>query len=528
MMSPCPALRVLCLALGSLTALACASTDEDGSGPALSPDGGGASGDGSTESDSTGSDAEEEVSYPDVVSDVTDADALEDASTEETQPDSDPGPDAGPCPCDEVDAFGPVFADVVATWSAQDAIGGWPSAPVVFVGSSSVRRWEGLAPAYSDFSPLQRGFGGAQLGEVAHFADELVVRHAPRAVVLFAGTNDVNAGVEPDAVVERFRCFRCRVGQGLGWHVPIVFIGITPTPARWSEWPQASAVNAAIAQLAASDPAVFYADVPAAFLATGSPPEASLFAPDQLHLSADGYERWNQVLRPVVASVTPATAATPPANAPATHLPSGARVLVDLGPSNPEDGELTPSPDYLGQHWNNWHAVEGDQDVLPGEQRVDLRTTDGTATGIGLVIAGGFRGNGRSHGGLLWPDPPLLGPLAVGSATGDFFFADRDDAPGALFLRNLDPQRTYRLRLFASRASDETRATRYTVRGASTLSATLQTSGPGAGHDGGMGNDDDVVVMTGVRPDSWGHLFVDVAVEAGSYAYLSVLEMQVE
>ena len=32
----------------------------------------------------------------------------------------------------------------------------------------------------------------------------------------------------------------------------------------------------------------------------------------------------------------------------------GDRILIDLGPSNSDDGEATPSPDYLGQHWNNW------------------------------------------------------------------------------------------------------------------------------------------------------------------------------
>jgi hypothetical protein len=511
--------RFTCLALCGLSLLACGSTENTwGTGPSL--DGGNVDADAATVPDAT-TDSEAETSIPEAASDTA-GDAVAEAQ-DVSQPDA--AIDAGPYPCDEVDAFGPVFGDVIDTWFAQDAIGGWPQFPVVFVGSSSIRRWEGLVLAYSDYSPLQRGFGGAQLGEVAHFADELVVRHAPRAVVLFAGTNDVNAGVAPTVVVDRFRCFRYRIGHGLGWHVPVVFVGITPTPARWAEWPQASAVNAAIAQLAVSDPAISYADVPAAFLATGSPPKASLFAPDQLHLSAEGYALWDQVLRPVVESATPTTQ---PAGTPAVDLPSGARVLVDLGPSNPDDGEPTPSPDHQGQHWNNWHEVEGDRDVLPGEQLVDLRTTDGTPTGIDLVIGGGFRGNGRSHGGLLWPSSALLGTLAVGSATGDFFFADDDDAPGAIFLRDLDPSRTYRVRLFAARESDEVRVTRYTVRGATTTSATLQTSGPGAGHDGGHGNDDDAVVMTELRPDAWGHLFVDVSVETGTYAYLSALELQVE
>ena len=455
--------------------------------------------------------------------DTSQPDAAADGAPSEA---GDAGPfDAGPYPCGEVDGFGPLYGDTIARWSAQDNLGGWPDHPVVFVGSSSMRRWEGLAEAYTDYSPLQRGFGGAQLGEVAYFAEELVTRHDPRAVVVFAGTNDVNAGVAPAAVVERFRCLRYRIGQDLGWDRPIVFIGITPTPARWNEWTESSAVNDEVAAMAASDPAVHYADVPTAFLAQGSPPPSSLFAPDELHLSKSGYDLWNSVIRPVVASIADATA---PAGGSDPALVSGTRMLVDLGPSNPQDGEPTPSPDYLGQHWNNWHEIEGGVNVLPGEQRIDLHTAAGTPTGIDLVVAGGFLGNGRSHGGLLWPEGPLLGTFAVGSATGDFFYATDDDAPGALFLRGLDPSRTYTLRLFAARDDAEMRVTRYTVRGAAEASAVLQTSGVGAGHAGATTNDDDIVELAGVRPDAWGHLFIDVAIDSGSYAYLSAVEIVVE
>lgn len=440
-------------------------------------------------------------------------------------PDGEPFFDAGSYPCNEVDMFGPVFSDVIARWSAQDALGGWPESPVVFVGSSSIRRWETLALEYTDHSPLQRGFGGAQLGEVAFYTSELVNRHHPRAIVLFAGTNDVSAGVAPNVVVDRFRCFRYRVGQELGWDRPIVFVGITPTPARWNEWPNAKAVNDAIAAIASTDSGVFYVDVATPFLATGSPPSSSLFGPDQLHLNANGYALWNGALRPIVES---ATSATGPANSPVPDLPAGTRVLIDVGPSNPEDGEVTPSPDYLGQYWNNWHAIEGGMNILPGEQLIDLMAANGSPTAIDFVIAGGFLCNGRSHGGLVWPDNTKLGKLAVGSATGDFFYVADADAPGAFYLRGLDPNKSYTMRLFAARDDAEYRVTRYTVTGAASKSATLQTSGAGAGAAGANTNDDTIVEFTAVKPNAWGHVFVDVSIEAGSFAYLSLIELIVE
>jgi hypothetical protein len=447
-----------------------------------------------------------------------DADADTDADSDA---DSDADGDADVDHCAESDAFEPVYDETIAPWLAQDDAAPWPAGPLVFVGSSSVRRWDGFALAYHDLRPLQRGFGGAQLGEVAQRAHDLVTRHDPQAVLVFAGTNDVAAGVDPELVVERFRCFRQRVGEALGADRPVVWVGITPTPARWEGWERAAAVNEAVEAIAEDDPALFYADIPGAFLATGSPPDPSLFVADQLHLSESGYALWDAVLRPVVEE---AAEPTPPGGGP--PLASGTRVLVDLGPSNAEDGEHTPSPDWLGQHWNNWHAIEGGGRILPGQHLDALVDSTGVRTAIDLIIAGGFGVNGRSHGGLLWPDPELLGDLAVGSATGDFVYADGDDITGGLFLRDLDPDSHYTLRLFAAREDPERRITTYTITGATQHSVQLQTSGAGAGS--GQTNDDSVVELTGLAPDAWGQLFLDLEVAQGSYAYLALLELVVE
>ncbi len=431
--------------------------------------------------------------------------------------------DAGPAPCAEVDRFVPLFGAQVARWTAQDTLAPWPPGSVVFVGSSTMRRWEGLSRDFADYAPIQRGVGGTQLGEVAGFTRELIVRHAPRAVVVYAGSNDLAANVSASIVFERFRCLRHRLGDALGWTTPVLFVGVLPTPARWAAWETARAFNASVAALAVDDPGLTYVDVSAPFLATGSPPDASLFVSDGLHLTERGYALFRAPIRAALESVV---APRPHAVAPSPAVAPGTRVLVDLGPSNPEDGERTPSPDYLGQHWNNWHALPAPGDALAGERLANLVTTTGASTGVELVIAGGFLANGRRNGGLLWPDRALLGSFAVGSATGDYFYVTQDaDAPGALSLRGLDPSRTYTLRFFAARDASEVRVTRYTVQGAGVATATLQTSGPGAGRNGATTNDDDVAEVRGARPDAWGTLFVDVAIERGTVAYLAAFEL---
>lgn len=424
--------------------------------------------------------------------------------------------------CREADRFVPVFAATTNRWDDQDELAPGPAEPLVFVGSSSIRRWEGLSRSFSDHRPLQRGFGGAQAGEVARKAQALVLRHDPRGVVVFAGTNDVAAGVPAAIVVDRIRCLRARVAEAFGVLRPVFFIGITPTPARWNQWAVASEVNARVQTLAASDPGLVYIDIPTAFLAGGvGPPDDRLFVEDRLHLSAEGYARWTQRIRDVVDAVLSPVAE---AMSGGDGLEPGDRVLMDFGPDDGRNGALTTSPDGFGRHWNNWPGRPSGRPVVPGEHLENLVTTAGRTTAVGVAITGGFDVNGYQHGGLRTPDPERLGALAVPTASGDFVYSQARDRTGGFYLRGLDPNRIYTLRFFASRAADERRSTRFDVHGAQSVSVLLQTSGPGASANGGHGNDDDVAVVR-AAPDAWGHLFVDLNLEGSSYAYLNAFEL---
>lgn len=466
--------------------------------------------------------ADSVVAPPEGDADAESADGSLDASRDSGEPDGGPWipPFADTDFCAESFAFGAQFTDTIDVWIEQDNLVAPPSGRLLFVGSSSARRYESFAQDYAPYQPLQRGFGGAQLGEVALRAQDLVLRHQPGAVLVFAGTNDAAAGVAPDGIVTRFRCLRQQVGRSLGWETPVVFIGITPTPSRWAGWGNANAVNEGVRALAEADRGVFYADVTTPFLATGSPPRDDLFVDDRLHLSEEGYALWNAAIAPVVAEAFPA----PVPLAPASPPPPGSRIRVDFGPNDGVDGEDTATPDYLGNVWNNWHALAGGGSVLAGEHLSDLVTTEGVATGVELVITGGFSANGWRNGGLRWPEQERLGELAVGSASGDYFFASGPDEPGAFVIRGLDPNARYALRLFGSREADDERRTRYIVSGRERGEMVLQTSGAGAGV--GTANDREVAGFAGVAPDLYGQIFVDLRIDAGPFAYVSFVEIE--
>ena len=88
-----------------------------------------------------------------------------------------------------------------------------PPAPgqIVFVGSSSIRFWTTLAEDMAPLATVRRGFGGAHLSQVLHEAPRIVLPYAPRAVVVYAGDNDIGAGKSAETVVADFEALVERI-----------------------------------------------------------------------------------------------------------------------------------------------------------------------------------------------------------------------------------------------------------------------------------------------------------------------------
>jgi len=191
------------------------------------------------------------------------------------------------------------FADEIAALEAADLAHPPPARPIVFVGSSSIRLWDTLAEDMAPLPALNRGFGGSQLAHAVHFADRAVIRYQPRAVVLYAGDNDLDARTGKSAadVVRDFQAFVGRVHTAVP-DARIYYLSIKPSRMRWARWPEQAKANAEIAALCAKDPRLAFLDVATPMLATGEPPSRELFIFDGLHLSERGYALWTGVVKP--------------------------------------------------------------------------------------------------------------------------------------------------------------------------------------------------------------------------------------
>lgn len=178
---------------------------------------------------------------------------------------------------------------------------------VLFVGSSSIVKWkETLASDMAPIPVLNRGFGGSQIEYVNRWFDEIVAPYHPRAIVFYAGENDLDAGKSVERVVADFQEFMVRKTHSLGSNTPVYFLSIKPSKLRFAELAIQRNVNAAIRNLAAKRKDLYYVDVATPMLEKGKPKD--IYESDGLHMSREGYIIWTSVVRRALLAHTAAEA----------------------------------------------------------------------------------------------------------------------------------------------------------------------------------------------------------------------------
>jgi lysophospholipase L1-like esterase len=189
------------------------------------------------------------------------------------------------------------FEDDIRAFEAEPVVPG----AIVFTGSSSVRLWGSLAEDMAPLPVLNRGFGGSQMEHVVRFARRIALPHTPRAVVVYAGDNDLDArtGKTADVVIADFQELVATLRAELP-DVRIYYLAIKPSKLRWERWPEMSRANAGIEAICDADPQLRYLDVATPLLGPDGTPRDDVFVFDGLHMNANGYAAWTEVVRPAL------------------------------------------------------------------------------------------------------------------------------------------------------------------------------------------------------------------------------------
>ena len=174
---------------------------------------------------------------------------------------------------------------------------------VVFVGDSITQGWgDDLGGSFAGLKVANRGIGGdTTRGVLIRLAQDVIALH-PSAVVLLAGTNDIEEGADAASIAGNMSLILAALKEGQP-RLPIVLCEVFPSsPSKKRPKERIVEVNQRYRSLAKGDPQVTLLETWALFADDSGNAKLAEF-PDLLHPNDAGYKKWASALAPVLATV---------------------------------------------------------------------------------------------------------------------------------------------------------------------------------------------------------------------------------
>ena len=190
------------------------------------------------------------------------------------------------------------FEKEIEKFKAADATEAPPKNAIVFVGSSSFRKWTDVQEDFPGRTIINRGFGGSSLPHVIDYADDIVIPYKPKQVVIYCGENDfTNDTVTSEIVSERFKMLFKKLRKQLP-RAEIVYVSMKPSPSRQHLMQEMATANATIREFLQQNPRTAYVSIWDEMLDENGSPRKELFVKDMLHMNEKGYAIWQKALDP--------------------------------------------------------------------------------------------------------------------------------------------------------------------------------------------------------------------------------------
>ena len=188
------------------------------------------------------------------------------------------------------------FQEDVETIKKYDKIYEPAKNTILFVGSSSIRKWIGFQTTFGNLNVLNRGVGGTITDDITYFLPDLVFPYQPRQIVLYVGENDLPKQTADSIylkTVKLLAAIRAKMPT-----VPILYIAIKPSPVREQYLPKAVTANRLISDYVKKMPNMEFLDIYSIMLSKEGKTRPELFLQDMLHMNQQGYDIWNKAIRP--------------------------------------------------------------------------------------------------------------------------------------------------------------------------------------------------------------------------------------
>lgn len=169
---------------------------------------------------------------------------------------------------------------------------------ILFIGSSSIRKWKNIASDLKPAPVINRGFGGATIAEVIRYADKIIFPYKPEKVFLYAGENDcAQDDFSPEDMLKVLDIYV----DMMQYHLPeseLYFLSLKPSPARKQYWKKFQKANKLAKEYCNSVKNLTFIDVSTAMLMRDGSFNHTIYLSDNLHMNSYGYIIWSEILLP--------------------------------------------------------------------------------------------------------------------------------------------------------------------------------------------------------------------------------------
>jgi hypothetical protein len=193
------------------------------------------------------------------------------------------------------------FANEIRVFKHQDSLSFPKPDGILFIGSSSIRKWTDLEQRFRGEPIIRRGVGGCELWQIVdYYTPYILFPYHPRKIFIYAGENDIAAGKSATFIADEFTKLYLMIREKLPM-AEIYFMSIKPSPSRVRYFTEVYKANALVKAYLSDKPKSHYIDLVDAIDKPGTTaPDSSLFQGDYLHLNSKGYDKWQKVLQPYV------------------------------------------------------------------------------------------------------------------------------------------------------------------------------------------------------------------------------------
>lgn len=189
------------------------------------------------------------------------------------------------------------FEKEIIDFEKADSLNAPKKQQVLFIGSSSFRLWSDFAERFKDYAVINRGFGGAELSDVTHYAHRILIPYRPAKVFIYAGENDIGHNQSSQQVFNKFvELFNLLSAQLRDTR--FYYISAKPSPSRLKYKTQLEDFNKKVSDFIKKKSCNWtFIDVYHPMLAEDGSPKAEIYRPDKLHLNSKGYDIWEKLLK---------------------------------------------------------------------------------------------------------------------------------------------------------------------------------------------------------------------------------------